>query len=178
MDDKLWFQYTVDTSQIGDKDLIKNIDEICRESANLMADLWKRNLLNWRLTLYGIAVDSIHVETRGLANYVVTHGEHANYLKYHEYGAGVSHDPYPHEQYWPNKQAIKDWVIAKGMRWNIAGTDKLMSIDQMVFLISRKQHKEGLMPKPAARPADIMARKHFSSQLQKAFDRGIGTYEY
>ena len=178
MDDKLWFQFRVDVSQIGDRYLVSLLDEACENAAIMMAEEWKTNLLNWDLYLYGIAVSSIYVERRGIANYVVTHSEQAAYLKYHEYGAGVSHDPHPHEQYWPNKQAIKSWVMAKGMRWVVKGTDKLMTIDQMVYLIQRKQHKVGLMPKPAARPANIHAREFFNKAINQAMARGIGVYEY
>lgn len=172
MYDPLTFYIKVDEYNDYPKKMREAITIGLRNTALYMRERWIEGLNRWGLELYGIARNSIIVEQQAPNIFVVRSNGSAPYLVYHEYGAGVVHEGEPHNQYWPNKAKIMQWVIDRGLRWTDA-KGKEMSVEQMTFLIQQKQYKYGLEPKPAARPAyeDAMrqARHFINDAMVKRF---------
>ena len=151
-------KYTRSTKEAVHK-LLKEVSYYARNS-------WIDHLDMWGLELYGTAKASIVINEINPYKFVVRNDETAPYLVYHEFGTGLNHAPEPHEQYFPSVRVIENWVRSKGFVWtNSRG--KPMTVEQMAFLIARKQGQIGLYPKPSAAPAYDAADRMLQDGLRK-----------
>jgi hypothetical protein len=144
-----------------------------REIARFIRDQWRENVHNFGLEVSGTAYHSIRFRKINDFKYKIFSDDTAPYLKYHEWGAGVSHEPDPHDPFFPPPDKIRQWIEAKGV-YAYDANGRLINSKRLAFLISRSIFKRGLYPKPCFRPAVASGERVFRQYINDAIAEYYG----